>query len=113
MVVLGCRKPLTDREWDVVDLICCGCDTAETARTLMISTARVKRIMDNLHAKLPGHRALTVRERVLYWRGKQLGAMEYRAGLRDEEGFSIVERDLPPPHDPASALHETLFPEID
>ena len=44
--------PLTDREWEVLDLLADGCSTAEMARRLRISDVTVRRHVSALVAKL-------------------------------------------------------------
>jgi len=105
-------RPFTPREWDVVDLVCCGCSNEEVARLLGFSKRHGERLIQAAATKVPGHHRLSNRERILFWRAKQIGAAEYRAGLRDEEGFPIVERDYAVTH-PDSNHHEILFPESD
>jgi DNA-binding NarL/FixJ family response regulator len=46
------RSPLTDREWEVLDLICSGADTEAIADTLVLSTETVRTHLKNLYRKL-------------------------------------------------------------
>ena len=46
------RSALTDREWEVLDLLCTGAGTEEIARTLVLSTETVRSHLKNLYRKL-------------------------------------------------------------
>ncbi len=46
------RSPLTDREWEVLDLLALGATTDEIARTLVLSTETVRSHLKNLYRKL-------------------------------------------------------------
>jgi DNA-binding NarL/FixJ family response regulator len=46
------RSPLTDREWEVLDLLAGGAGTEEIARTLVLSTETVRSHLKNLFRKL-------------------------------------------------------------
>ncbi len=46
------RSPLTDREWEVLDLLASGAGTEEIARTLVLSTETVRSHLKNLYRKL-------------------------------------------------------------
>lgn len=109
--MLGCIRPLAPRMWDVVDGICAGFDPRELSAHTGLPTSRVRAYVNEISNRVPGHRNHTARERILYWRAKQIGVAEFFAGLRDERGFPIVERDLPVEH-PDSHAHDALFPEL-
>jgi DNA-binding NarL/FixJ family response regulator len=46
------RSPLTDREWEVLDLLASGARTEEIAQTLVLSTETVRSHLKNLYRKL-------------------------------------------------------------
>jgi NarL family two-component system response regulator LiaR len=46
------RSPLTDREWEVLDLLASGEGTEDIARTLVLSTETVRSHLKNLYRKL-------------------------------------------------------------
>ena len=46
------RSQLTDREWEVLDLLALGATTDEIARTLVLSTETVRSHLKNLYRKL-------------------------------------------------------------
>ena len=46
------RSTLTDREWEVLDLVAGGSSTEEIARTLVLSTETVRSHLKNLYRKL-------------------------------------------------------------
>ncbi len=46
------RSTLTDREWEVLDLVAAGAGTDEIARTLVLSTETVRSHLKNLYRKL-------------------------------------------------------------
>jgi two-component system, NarL family, response regulator LiaR len=46
------RSPLTDREWEVLDLVASGAGTDEIARILVLSTETVRSHLKNLYRKL-------------------------------------------------------------
>lgn len=46
------RSPLTDREWEVLDLLASGTSTEEIARGLVLSTETVRSHLKNLYRKL-------------------------------------------------------------
>ena len=46
------RSALTDREWEVLDLLASGAGTEEIARTLVLSTETVRSHLKNLYRKL-------------------------------------------------------------
>jgi len=46
------RSPLTDREWEVLDLLASGAGTDEIARTLVLSIETVRSHLKNLYRKL-------------------------------------------------------------
>jgi NarL family two-component system response regulator LiaR len=46
------RSTLTDREWEVLDLVASGAGTEEIARTLVLSTETVRSHIKNLYRKL-------------------------------------------------------------
>jgi DNA-binding NarL/FixJ family response regulator len=46
------RSPLTDREWEVLDLLATGARTDEIAQTLVLSTETVRSHLKNLYRKL-------------------------------------------------------------
>ena len=46
------RSTLTDREWEVLDLLASGNTTDEIARTLVLSTETVRSHLKNLYRKL-------------------------------------------------------------
>jgi DNA-binding NarL/FixJ family response regulator len=46
------RSQLTDREWEVLDLVCGGSTTEDIARSLVLSTETVRSHMKNLYRKL-------------------------------------------------------------
>ena len=46
------RSPLTDREWEVLDLLASGAGTDEIARTLVLSTETVRSHLKNMYRKL-------------------------------------------------------------
>jgi DNA-binding NarL/FixJ family response regulator len=46
------RSTLTDREWEVLDLVASGASTDEIARTLVLSTETVRSHLKNLYRKL-------------------------------------------------------------
>jgi ATP/maltotriose-dependent transcriptional regulator MalT len=46
------RSTLTDREWEVLDLLTSGARTEEIARTLVLSTETVRSHLKNLYRKL-------------------------------------------------------------
>src|SRR5918992_124757 len=46
------RSTLTDREWEVLDLVAAGAGTEEIARTLVLSTETVRSHLKNLYRKL-------------------------------------------------------------
>jgi DNA-binding NarL/FixJ family response regulator len=46
------RSTLTDREWEVLDLLASGARTEEIARTLVLSTETVRSHLKNLYRKL-------------------------------------------------------------
>jgi DNA-binding CsgD family transcriptional regulator len=94
----------------VVDLVCCGLSNWEVARSLGLSNAYADKLIASVGLKIPGHHNFNHRERIILWRAKQIGVAEYLAGLRDGEGFPIVERDYPATH-PESVHHSLLFPE--
>lgn len=101
--------PLTPRMWDAVDALCAG--LTEIPGTRSSRAGRTLRAhLREAGLRIPGHRSHSARERILFWRAKQIGVAEYLAGLRDDDGFPIVPRDIPPEH-PASHQHDALFPE--
>jgi len=46
------KSPLTDREWEVLDLLASGARTEEIAQTLVLSTETVRSHLKNLYRKL-------------------------------------------------------------
>jgi len=46
------RSTLTDREWEVLDLLASGARTEEIAQTLVLSTETVRSHLKNLYRKL-------------------------------------------------------------
>jgi DNA-binding NarL/FixJ family response regulator len=46
------RSPLTDREWEVLDLLATGARTEEIAQTLVLSTETVRSHLKNVYRKL-------------------------------------------------------------
>jgi DNA-binding NarL/FixJ family response regulator len=46
------RSQLTDREWEVLDLLCGGSTTEDIARSLVLSTETVRSHLKNLYRKL-------------------------------------------------------------
>jgi NarL family two-component system response regulator LiaR len=46
------HSPLTDREWEVVDLLCSGAGTEDVARELVLSTETVRTHLKRIYRKL-------------------------------------------------------------
>ncbi|HWT25741.1 MAG TPA: response regulator transcription factor [Solirubrobacteraceae bacterium] len=46
------HSPLTDREWEVVDLVCSGATTDDIARALVLSTETVRSHLKRIYRKL-------------------------------------------------------------
>jgi two-component system, NarL family, response regulator LiaR len=46
------HSPLTDREWEVVDLLCAGAGTEDIARALVLSTETVRSHLKRIYRKL-------------------------------------------------------------
>lgn len=97
--------------WDLIDGVCSGMTTGELGRAIKVKNQQVTDALREVANRVPGHKHHNARERLIFWRAKQIGVAEYFAGLRDRDGFPIVERDLPPEH-PDSHAHAALYPEV-
>lgn len=102
--------PLTEAMWDAVDALCCGMTNEEWHSWHGAGSRAIQSRIREAALRIPGHKNHSARERVLFWRAKQIGVAEYLAGLRDGEGFPIVPRDIPAEY-PMSHQHDSLFPE--
>lgn len=96
--------------WEAIDNLCSGESASYLARATKRRAEAILASLREAAARIPGHKSFSVRERILFWRGKQIGVAEFFAGLRDAQGFPIVERDLPVEH-PDSHSHDAVFPE--